>query len=194
MNVAEILSAAADLATEDFTTDAGLTVDDVRRDFALGEWELVLRMLEDVGDDHPQTVRFWQLLAEAAELMRLDRSIAWCHWRAYEAVNGVIRADLALTAPEHGGRRTAIPGAEVLRPMWHIGHRTSAGEPDLAIARIWVEFAPALEPGQQAPIRLAPLTPQRWRHLTPGDLITMHEIALPIGIAEIVSVRPPVLS
>ena len=112
------------------------------------------------------------------------------HWRAYEAVNGVIRADLALSAPEGGGRRSAIPGAGVLRPMWDIGRRTSAGEPDLAIARIWVEFASALEPGQQGSVRLAPLTPQRWRHLTPGDLITMHEIAAPIGIAEIISVPP----
>ena len=25
-----------------------------------------------------QPVRFWQLLAEAAEHMRLDRSVAWC--------------------------------------------------------------------------------------------------------------------
>ncbi|MEY9892933.1 hypothetical protein ABIA31_006611 [Catenulispora sp. MAP5-51] len=78
--------------------------------------------------------------------------------------------------------------------MWDIGHRTDTGEPDLAIARIWVKFATALEPGQNGSIRLAPLTPQRWRHLTPGDLITMHEVAAPIGVAEIVSVLPPVLS
>lgn len=194
MNVAELLNAAADLATDGFRTDAGLTIDDIRRDLDLTEWDLALRMLEDVSDEHPQTVRFWQLLAEAAELMRQDQSVAWCRWRAYEATHGMIRADLLLAAPEEGGRRSAVPGAGVLRPMWDIGHRTNTGKPELAVARIWVEFAPALEPGHSGTVRLAPLTPQLWRHLTPGDLITMYEIAAPIGVAEIISVLPPVLS
>jgi hypothetical protein len=57
-----------------------------------------------------------------------------------------------------------------------------------------VEFASELEPGQQGSVRLAPSDPPRWRHLAPGDLITMHEIALPIGIAEIISVLPPARS
>ncbi|WP_211244037.1 hypothetical protein [Actinospica robiniae] len=103
----------------------------------------------------------------------------------------MIRADLVLDSPETGGRRSAVPGAGELRPMWDIGRRTSAGAPDLAIARVWVEFAHSIEPGQQGTIRLAPLTPSRWRHLTPGDMITMHEIAPAIGIAEIISVLPP---
>jgi hypothetical protein len=191
MNVAELLNAAADLATEGLRTDGGLTIDDIRRDLDLTEWELALGMLEDVGDEHPQTVRYWQLLAEAAELMHLERSAGWCRWRAYESANGVIRADLGLIAAEDGGRQSAIPGPGVLRAMWDIGHRNGSGEPDLAIARIWVEFAPTLEPGQQGSVRLAPLAPQRWRHLSPGDLITMHETAAPIGIAEIISVLPP---
>jgi hypothetical protein len=189
MGIPEILSAAADLATEGFTTDAGMTVDDVRRDLDMGEWELALGMLMDVSDEHPQPTRFWQLLADAASLLYLDRSVAWCHWRSYESIHGVIRADLVLDSPETGGRQSAIPGAGVLRPMWDIGLRTSAGGPDLAIARIWVEFAPSLEPGQQGTVRLAPLTPKRWQHLTPSDVI--HEIALPIGTAEIITVLPP---
>jgi hypothetical protein len=32
---------------------------------------------------------------------------------------------------------------------------------------------------------------RRWQHLTPGDMITMHEIALPIATAEIITVLPP---
>lgn len=191
MGIAEILNEAVDLATEGFTTDAGMTVDDVRRDLDIGEWELALGLLADVSDEHPQPTRFWQLLADAAGLLQLDRSVAWCHWRSYESVHGVIRADLVLDPPETGGRRSAIPGAGVLRPMWDIGHRTCSGGPDLAIARIWVEYALCLEPGQQGMVRLAPLRPERWQHLAPGDMITMHEIALPIGIAEITTVLPP---
>jgi len=191
MGISEILSVAIDLAVEGFTTDAGMTVDDVRRDLNMGEWELALGMLVDVSDEHQQPTRFWQLLADAAGLLQLDRSVAWCHWRSYESIHGVIRAELVLDSPETGGRRSAIPGAGVLRPMWDIGHRTSSGGPDLAIARIWVEYAPSPEPGQQGTVRLAPLRPERWQHLAPGDMITMHEIALPIGTAEIISVLPP---
>lgn len=191
MNVPEILSAAAGMATADLRTDADLTLDDIRHELDRGDWELALSMLADISDEHPQPASFWQLLAEAAGLLRLDRSVAWCQWRSFESNHGVIRADLALNAPEAGGRRSAIPGPGVLRPMWDIGHLTSAGTPDLAVARIWVECAPALEPGRQGTVRLAPLAPLRWGHLTPGELITMHETAEPTGIAEVVSVLPP---
>ena len=153
-----MLHAALDLGSDGFRSHVECAADDIRGYLDMGEWELALGMLVDVGDEHPQSVRYWQLLAEAADLMRLDRRVAWCHWRAYESVNGVIRVDLALTAPEDGGRQSAIPGAGVLRPLWDIGLRTSAGEPDLAVARIWVESAPTLEPGQPGSVRMAPLT------------------------------------
>lgn len=187
----EILGAAVRLATADFRTDAGCTADDVWRDLGHREWECALRVLEDVSDEHPQPAEFWQCLARAAELMQLERSAAWCRWRGWESLNGTIRASLVLTAPEDGGRRSPVPGAGVLRPMWDIGHRASTGEPALAIARIWVEFATAIAPGQHGSVRLAPLNPPGWRHLVPGDLITMHETALPAGMAEITEVLPP---
>lgn len=106
----------------------------------------------------------------------------------------MIRVDLLLAAPEDGGRRSAIPGDGTLRPMWDIGHRASTGKPALAIARIWVESAAVIAPGQHGPVRLAPLTPPAWRHLAPGDLIIMHETALPAGIAEITEILPPAAS
>ncbi|MFG3125033.1 hypothetical protein ACGFYO_23895 [Streptomyces sp. NPDC048201] len=53
--------------------------------------------------------------------------------------------------------------------------RAPTGEPALDIARLWVERKPCLEPGGRASVRLAPLTPQRWRQLEPGQVITMHE-------------------
>jgi hypothetical protein len=78
--------------------------------------------------------------------------------------------------------------------MWDIGHRSSNGEPVLAIARVWVKFAAAIDPGKDGSVRLAPLDPPGWRNLAPGDLITMHETAMPVGTAEIVEVLPPVSS
>ncbi|MFJ7011112.1 hypothetical protein [Streptomyces albogriseolus] len=121
--------------------------------------------------------------AAAAEELRLERSAAWCRWREGETRNGVIRADLTLRAPSDGGRRSPADGAGVLRPMWNIGNSTPAGEPEHNIALIWVEDAPALEPGGRATVRLAPLTPRSWRHLEPGQVITMHETRTVAGTA-----------
>ncbi|MFJ9446299.1 hypothetical protein ACIRRH_31235 [Kitasatospora sp. NPDC101235] len=42
-----------------------------------------------------------------------------------------------------------------------------------------------------ADVRLAPLQPEQWQHLQPGDVITMHEAQPAAGIAEIIEVLPP---
>ncbi len=136
------------------------------------EWELALDVLLDRGDDYPATTSFWRILEEAAHRMGLARSASWCAWRRREVLHGVIRAELRLVP---GARRGAIPGDGRLRPLWDIGLVTPAGAPDLAVALIWVEFAPDLPPGGAGPVRLAPLTAVRWHHLRPGDRITMHE-------------------
>ncbi|MFG3310202.1 hypothetical protein [Streptomyces wuyuanensis] len=104
---------------------------------------------------------------------------------------GVIRAELVLRPAGETFRRTPVPGAGVLRPMWDIGHRMQGGTPDLYIARVWVEFAPELAPGATAPVRLLPLTPERWRHLAPGDRITLYETAVAGGTGTILEVQPP---
>jgi hypothetical protein len=142
-----------------------------------GEWDLALDVLLDRGDDYPATTLFWQVLEEAAHRMGLGRSAAWCAWRRREVLHGVIRAELRLVP---GARHSPIPGAGLLRPLWDIGLVTPAGAADLAVALIWVEFAPELPPGGSGPVRLAPLTAVRWHHLRPGDRITMHE-RRPVG-------------
>lgn len=50
---------------------------------------------------------------------------------------------------------------------------------------------PQLGPGETADVRLAPLRPEPWRHLKPGDVKTMHEAQPLVGIAEIIEVLPP---
>ncbi|ANZ13906.1 hypothetical protein ACH4YO_32160 [Streptomyces noursei] len=40
-------------------------------------------------------------------------------------------------------------------------------------------------------LRLAPLSPEQWRHLKPGDVITMHEGRPAVGTATVIEVRPP---
>jgi hypothetical protein len=45
----------------------------------------------------------------------------------------------------------------------------------MLLVEIWVEYVPDLQPGARGAIRLAPLSPERWRRLAAGDTITMHE-------------------
>jgi hypothetical protein len=123
--------------------------------------------------------------------MYLERTRRWCHWRTYESINGVIRAELSLLPPSAGGRSQAIPGDGVLRPMWNLNHDPAATKPALYVARIWVEHAPQIEPGHQGTVRLAPLTPTHWHHLSRGDTITMHERGPITGSATIVEICPP---
>jgi hypothetical protein len=72
----------------------------VREDIGRQEWEMVLDVLIEIGDVHPVSVDFWELLAEAARQMMLDRSCRWCEWRAWEVQHGTVRATLSLVRAE----------------------------------------------------------------------------------------------
>ncbi|MEV5613334.1 hypothetical protein [Streptomyces sp. NPDC052225] len=192
MDVPELLEAAGLLVPEESATENDITVADVWEYLTHDEWELALGLLEELADARPLPLGFWEDLATAAEQLRLEKSAAWCHWRSYEACHGIIRADLTLRPAAEARRRTPISGAGVLRPMWNIGNRTPTGDdPALDIARLWVERTPFLEPGGRATVRLAPLDPQRWRHLGPGQVITMHEDRSVAGSAVVLEVRRP---
>ncbi|MET9895302.1 hypothetical protein ABZZ47_34865 [Streptomyces sp. NPDC006465] len=186
-----LLRQAVDLLPEDAVAENGQTVGDVRRDIELQEWEMVLDVLIEIADVHPVSITFWEILAEAARQMMLDRSCRWCEWRAWEVEHGTIRVTLTLLGAGEGARQSAFSGDGRLRPLWDIGNRSADGQQDLNIARLWVEFAPQLGPGETADGRLAPLQPERWQHLKPGDVITMHEAQPAAGIAEVIEVLPP---
>lgn len=184
----EILNLAADEIAADTTSPARLAVAEARAYLDADEWELALDILAEFDGG---TARFWELLAQAADQMYLERTRRWCHWRRYESVNGVIRAELSLLPPSAGGRSSAIPGHGVLRPMWNLNHPPAAAKPTLHVARIRVEHAPQIEPGHRGTVRLAPLSPAHWHHLSPGDIITMHERAPIAGSATIIEICPP---
>ncbi|MFF7333467.1 hypothetical protein [Streptomyces sp. NPDC008150] len=191
MDAPELLEAASLLVPEAIATENDITLNDVWDYLVHDEWEVALGLLEELGYVHSLPLAFWQNLASAAEQARLDRSAAWCHWRCFETRNGVIRADLTLEPAHRARRRTPFSGAGVLRPMWNIGGRTSAGEPDLCIAALWAEFTPLMAPGGQATVRLAPLSPAKWQHLQPGQVITMHEDRSVAGTAVVLETRGP---
>jgi hypothetical protein len=186
-----LLWQAVDLLPEDAVAENGQTVGDVRKDIELQEWEMALDVLIEIADVHPVSITIWEILTEAARQMMLDRSRRWCEWRGWEAKHGTVRATLTLLGADEGGRRSSFSGDGRLRPLWDIGNRTADGQQDLNIARLWVEFAPQLGPGETADVRLAPLQPEQWQHLKPGDVITMHEAKPAVGIAEIIEVLPP---
>ncbi|MBT2448005.1 hypothetical protein J7F03_13130 [Streptomyces sp. ISL-43] len=191
MDVAGILEAASLLVPEGVATDNDITVSDVWDYLAHDEWEVALDLLQELGRGWTAPTGFWEELELAAGIPGLERSREWCSWRGAEVRVGVIRAELALCPAGETFRRTPIPGAGVLRPMWDIGNRTDDGARELDIARLWVEFAGDLAPGARAPVRLLPLTAARWRHLGPGDRITLYETAVAGGTAMILEVQPP---
>ncbi|MFD8531559.1 hypothetical protein ACFV0L_29475 [Streptosporangium canum] len=183
---------AAQLCPGGIRTKAGVDVAGVLEHLEDDDWEAVLLLLEEIGDAHPQPPQFWDLLADAARLLWLAKDAYWYGWRSSEARNGAVLAELCLMSPEEGGRTRPVPPGVVLRPMWDIGLLTPGGEPLLGIAILWVEGRDPLEPGGCGAVRLLPLTFEHWRHLTPGDVITMHEIRPPIGTARITEISPPV--
>ncbi|WP_433257549.1 hypothetical protein ACQPYK_20825 [Streptosporangium sp. CA-135522] len=192
MEVPELLRRAADLVPADVRSDAGLSAEDVRDYLGHDEWEIALGVLQDLGGIQWQPIAYWNLLADAAQRMWLSRDAAWCRWRGAETRNGIIRADLRLATREARGRRLPVPGAGQLRPLWAIGcPDLPDGLADLHVGRIWVESAPEIPPGGQGPIRLLPLTPANWRHLRPGDVITMHEQQPAAGTATLTEIQLP---
>ncbi len=191
MDVPKLLEAASLLVPEEIATENDVTVNDVWDYLTHDEWEVALDLLEELGDVRPLPLSFWETLATAAEQMQLKSSAAWCHWRCYETRNGIIRADLTLRPAGESRRQTPFSGAGVLRPMWSIGNRTPTGEPGLEIAALWIEFTPSLGPGERSSVRLAPLAPSQWRHLQPGQTITMHEDRTIAGTAVVLEVHGP---
>ncbi|RKE22607.1 hypothetical protein [Streptomyces sp. TLI_171] len=191
MDVAELLEAAALLVPEGAATADDLTLADVWEWLAHDQWEVAIGVLEELGDRPALPLAFWENLAEVAEQLHLERSTRWCRWRCYEARNGVIRAELTLRPAGESRRTGPFSGAGVMRPMWNIGHRTPDGDTVVDIAALWVEATPFLGPGERATVRLAPLDPQRWRGLRPGQLIAMHEDRTVGGTAVILEVSAP---
>ncbi|MFJ7773691.1 hypothetical protein [Streptomyces yangpuensis] len=192
MDVVAMLEAVGLLVPEGAAGEGDVTVADVWDCLAHDEWEVALGLLEELREGWTAPAGFWAELARAAAMLRLERSEAWCRWREYEGRAGVIRAELALEAV--GGtsfRRTPMPGAGVMRPLWDVGSRRPDGAPDLLVACMWVEYAHELAPGDRAVVRLLPLTPERWRHLAPGDRIALHETAVPGGTGTVLEARPP---
>ncbi|MEU4426180.1 hypothetical protein AB0F81_36635 [Actinoplanes sp. NPDC024001] len=188
MNVADLLARAVGMLPPHVVNEAGRTVADVGEFLDHDEWEIALDFLADLDAGWRPPPVWWDLLIEAADLMVLADTAAWCRWGRWESIHGIIRAELTLIPPAQGGRTTAVPGRGVLRPLWDIGRRTAAGEPDLRVARVWVEYAPELPPGATGSVRLAPLVPGDWRDLQPGRTITMHERRPVAGTATIIEV------
>lgn len=194
MDVAGLLESAGLLVPEETGTENDITVRDIWDYLVHDEWETALGLLEELGAGHPLPLTFWEKLADAAEQLRLERSSAWCQWRGSEIRNGMVRADLTLRPVGEARRATPIAGHGVLRPMWDIGHLSPAGERALNVARLWVEDMPSLEPGERATVRLLPLTPSQWKHVRPGQLISMHEDRSVAGTAVIREVHRPAIA
>ncbi|GIG63334.1 hypothetical protein Lfu02_77060 [Longispora fulva] len=185
------LQRAVALIPDGARNDAGVGPEEVREWLRYQEWEMALDILQDFDGIGWQTVEYWDLLVDAARLIRPLDDGAWLAWRRAETLRGLIRVDLRLVPPDSGGRKAPVPGRGQLRPLWSIGVTTSDGRDDLHVARMWVEAAADIPPGGRGSVRLLPLTPAPWRRLAPGDAITMHEGLPPVGTATITEIQSP---
>jgi hypothetical protein len=188
--VPELLSLAVSLIPENARSGAGLGPDDAGEYLGQhGEWEVALGILTDFDGTDWETAEYWAFLLAAADRMGLAGAPDWCRWRASETRDGIIRADLRLTSPEHGGRRTAVPGHGLFCTDWTLPPGTGNDSPVHA-ASVWIESMPELLPGGSASVRFAPLSPEDWRHLRVDDVITMNEGSTLTGTATVTQVLP----
>ncbi|WP_372347525.1 hypothetical protein [Streptomyces sp. KL116D] len=158
----------------------GVGVDDVWELLAGDRWDVAVGLLEELGGGPAPGAGFWDEAGRVARAYGMVRSAAWCDWRGDELRQGVVRAELSVS-PVRG---LPVPRSGELRPLWDVGR-------GFAVARVWVEGEEAVAPGAVGTVRLLPLTSGLWRHLVPGDVITMHEGAPVTGRARVVEVRWP---
>ncbi len=76
MDVTELLESASLLVPEEVATENDISVQDVWDYLAHDEWQIALNLLEELGDGQPLPLTFWEQLAEAAEQLGLERSVA----------------------------------------------------------------------------------------------------------------------
>ena len=76
------------------------------------------------------------------------------------------------------------------RPNWGIGQRLS-GDGLLARARITIEDAERIAPGETGFVRIHPTSWDAWADVRPGEQIPMLEGPRIVGIAEVVEVVLP---
>ena len=127
VEIVEMLARAVVMVPPAVVNDAGMTAADTREYLNHNEWEVVLDILTDLCEGWQPTVQWWDLLLEAANLMRLPDTAARCRWGRWESIHGIIRAELRLLPPTEGGRTSAIPRPGMLRPLWDTGQRTAPG-------------------------------------------------------------------
>lgn len=98
---------------------------------------------------------------------------------------------LRVTPTEEGGRRGPVFSG--YRPDWDVGNLHD-GEPTINGAKVSFEQPSLLEPGAEGTVCLHPLAPELWKHVVPGQCITMREGVRVVGEGVVLQVVPPVQS
>jgi len=98
---------------------------------------------------------------------------------------GHIRARLRVVAADDGGPPDGVTDGR--RPNWGIGQRLS-GDGLLARARITIEEAERIAPGETGFVRIHPTSWEAWADVRPGERIPILEGPRIVGIAEVVEV------
>jgi translation elongation factor EF-Tu-like GTPase len=106
----------------------------------------------------------------------------------YEEREGYIRAEVRVLEHAEGGRRHPI--FDGYRPDWNIGN-TVDGTPTINGAPISIEGADVAHGAETVVMRLHPIVPELWGHVTPGMSIDMHEGGRVVGVGRVLEVVSP---
>ena len=95
-----------------------------------------------------------------------------------------LEAEIALLAPEEGGRRSAIRSG--YRPSFRLDHVDGEwrGTHD---ATIWLDGADVLSPGSTARARVYPHVPDSWTDVVAGSRLELREGARVVGRAVVIA-------
>jgi hypothetical protein len=151
------------------------------------ELELAADVLFEFGTRHEELpASFWEAMLHAYENMGLPDQATMCRFRIYEAKFGFLEARLTLFTASDGGRSRPI--FTDYRPDWNIGNRFESGEVEINGARVSLEDAKSIAPGESGVVRLHPTLPEAWRKVQVGAEINMHEGPHVVGKARVLRV------
>ena len=114
------------------------------------------------------------------------------HWERRATEEGFVRVRLRVLATDEGGRQG--PLFDGYRANWDIGNRTEDGGRTTNDAPLLLDEQESLVPGAIADVRIIPIAPEFWTHLSVGQEIVMHEGGRIVGRGEVLEVVGPTVA
>ena len=111
-------------------------------------------------------------------------------WERRATEKGFVRVRLRVVATDEGGRQGLL--FDGYRANWDIGNRTEDGGRTSNDAPLLLDDQESLAPGAIADVRIIPIAPEFWTHVSVGQEIEMREGGRIVGRGEVLEVVGPI--